>query len=1813
MFSTAEKTKNVSVSRQQQAGGTFFRKAADESFFGAKEGSAFFGAAIQPKLSVSQPDDPYEKEADQVADTVMRMPDPVTAPPTQRDEGLQLKEDGELHAIRPKLASQISAVQCKEEEHEELVQAKLMSCIQRQGSGFESANAMEVDSYPDGILNRKPLQNISTSLIQRSGRGPPATDTSFEQNLINSKGGGSALPQTTRSFMESRFNSSFEGVRIHTGSTAQSLSRSINAQAFTHGNDIYFNSGKFSPDTAAGGHLLAHELTHTIQQGASKPVAANTSVSRKSIIQRAAEGSVPQLTNAVAKAKGEEGKVNANKEGPDGNREGWERLLEYFKTTFGEDKIIRNGQPIVEGGVAEDHIKKKSTIEGPRPAKPRPADNGPYMRDAMPSWCGIFVFWALNKGGVPMPKWELGGRMVTPEAAYPPGYIPKAGDIAYRDNYSHYAIVEKADGSTVTTVNGNTSGEDNLGAQVQTRDHPLSDWTAFFDPIKLKTGALGSGEGAVEERPKTLKELRKELFNIDRKAEPGTRQEEEHAMQADEHVQAKPELSDWSVSGTGDLHHTPQVQTKTSDEKLQAKEEETPEEALSANNMEHSLQRKAGSLPVNDQATSSNRLIAGSGATALAAAASTASSLNSNAFIQKQEETAENDRGPPVQLSAQGDTIQCSWFDDAFSTVTNFVADTLAEGKRMLLAEARDFVMAIPGYRALRVVLGEDPITGEEIDRNGHTFIEAAFDIMPGGRLLHEKLTELGALDDAANWIDGQIAGVENLVDNALSRVNQFIESITLERLASPRDLFEEAGNIIYSTIQSIIDFAVTAGTELLETVKRFLIDQLVTFIREQTPAYPLLRVLLGTDPVTDEEVPQNGTTILDALLELGGEEGREQRKQMQETGTFAKVADWIDEGIAVFSGAYDEIKAGFKVIWDDVSIEMLMHPIDTFNRIYNQFVAPVTRVFDFVVRAGRVILDFIKEVLMRRLAAWASTVRGYRLVTVIIGKDPFTDELVPFTMENVIRGFMSLMEGGDAQYDQLKESGAIDRTTAKITAAVERLNMTPTSIVQLFIDLWNSFSLNDLADPIGAFQRIIDRFGEPIGRLIAFVAEIVMIVIETILTLMNFPFDLINNIIAKAMQAYELIKRDPVGFLKNLLRAIKQGFIQFFDNILQHLLSGLVGWLMSELRDAGVPELTDMSLGGVIRWVLEILDITMEKIWEKLAAHPRIGPERVARIRGMINTLEGIWTFIRDVQERGIAAIWDKIQEQLSNLWDTIINSVKTWIMEQIVNRVVARLLSMLDPTGIMAVVNSAIALYSAIQSFIRYLREMLEVVNSFVEGLVDIANGNITTAANYLEHTMARAMPIVIGFLANQVGLSGVGRRVGELIGQAREMVDEAIEWLVDRAVTLGSRLLEMGRDAAGRVMSAIRGWLGLEKPFRATDGTDHRLYFTGSEESSVLTVASNPTPFATFISSVEVNGDPEKETAKAEALTIAGNIDAKKRERLDGDTDEAKEASKAAKITEVQGMLNSLSVHTAKLFGTAVPEVDGPHHTPSGDSRTAFGTSARIARLHKNNRPPGSAPYGAGHQVYDVIDQRRMSGGASFYVRGHLLNENLGGMGTWKNLTPLSRDTNHQHESQVESLVKAAVDSGAVVQYSVQVVPASRIDSQSIINSLPDDSQKATKEQIIRAEEAVPEALDCEAYIMNKNGNDYVQGQQIVVKTITNEIQRNANAYFLGGEPPVPPVYIHGATAAQLVNLGGISAPTASTIVEVCAARRYTTYAALSNATKQVTAADGTASTQPAFNDSGKAEVMSLQGKAGLLLYRGAPSSSVAGSGV
>ena len=740
--------------------------------------------------------------------------------------------------------------------------------------------------------------------------------------------------------------------------------------------------------------------------------------------------------------------------------------------------------------------------------------------------------------------------------------------------------------------------------------------------------------------------------------------------------------------------------------------------------------------------------------------------------------------------------VQRGWLGDAWDSVAGaasaaveWAADQLNQALDWAKEQFSDFVQGIPGYKLVSVILGQDPITSAPVARNGRNFIEAGLDIIPFGGMFQRKLEESGAMEEAATWLDTQMANVDISLSAILNSMRRFWDSLSITDLGDIPGVLNRAANIVRPPVQKVINFASSIASKLLEIVKNAVLNSLVNFIKDHTRGYPLLTVILGKDPITEELVERNGMNLIRGFMLLS-ESGEEQLRQMEESGSLQRAADWIDGAVARLDLSWEAIKNMFSRAWDLVSIESLMNPIAAFQELANIFLEPAGRIIRFVIEVGIKILQLIKDALISRLVAYARTVRGYPLLTVLLGRDPFSGDTVIRNTENIVHGFMSLKEGGEEQFQEMKSSGAIARLSARVDAAVERLNFTWDYIRGLFTTAWESFSLSDLAAPLDAFARLLGIFGDPLMRLIAFVWEIVKIVVEVLLMMMNFPFDLINNIIARAMEAIEDIKRDPIGFLKNLIRAIKTGFVQFFDNILTHLLNGVTDWLFGQLGDAGITPPPDLSFGSILGLVLEVLGITVDRIWQKLA--DRIGQEKVDRVRAMIDRLTGIWTFVKDVMERGVVAIWEYIQERLTNLWDTVLDAIKNWIVTRIIQQVTAKLLSMLDPTGIMAVINGAIAFYNAIQSFIQYLRELLEIVNSFVVGVAEIAKGDVSRAANFLEGALAQGVPVAIGFLANQVGLGGLGRRIGEMIGNVREMVDQGLDWLVDKAVTTGQNIL-------------------------------------------------------------------------------------------------------------------------------------------------------------------------------------------------------------------------------------------------------------------------------------------------------------------------------------------------------------------------------------------------------------------------------------
>ena len=168
--------------------------------------------AIQPKLTIRQPGDRSEQEADRIADRVMSMPEPVVH--------RQVEEDDE--EVSPKLIRR----QTEPEEEEE--------------------EAMSPKAHFGGLSMATPDVTGSIGAM---------------------RGGGQPLPGSTRAFFEPRFGRDFSEVRIHTGSRAADTAQAINARAFTVGRNIAFGAGQYSPDSRGGRQLLAHELTHVVQQG----------------------------------------------------------------------------------------------------------------------------------------------------------------------------------------------------------------------------------------------------------------------------------------------------------------------------------------------------------------------------------------------------------------------------------------------------------------------------------------------------------------------------------------------------------------------------------------------------------------------------------------------------------------------------------------------------------------------------------------------------------------------------------------------------------------------------------------------------------------------------------------------------------------------------------------------------------------------------------------------------------------------------------------------------------------------------------------------------------------------------------------------------------------------------------------------------------------------------------------------------------------------------------------------------------------------------------------------------------------------------------------------------------------------------------------------------------------------------------------------------------------------------------------------------------------------------------------------------------
>ena len=276
-------------------------------------------AYMQRKMRLGEPGDAYEVEADHVADHVTR--DSVSAghadPGVQRAPAEEKKEAAKPGAAGGGKPDQKGGAAAGAKDQKPAAggkddKAKAAGGAKDQKGGAPGAKPAQTPEKKDQVARkevsaddkvekekkehgkkeeqkqklagdkdsdvqmksaRPMISRLADTSIRRDAKGGAGTVApDAESRIDSSRGRGKALPEETRSAMESGFGEDFSSVRVHDDADADGLSRDLDAHAFTVGNDIYFAQGAYAPETGEGRHLLAHELTHVVQQGGSEGV-----------------------------------------------------------------------------------------------------------------------------------------------------------------------------------------------------------------------------------------------------------------------------------------------------------------------------------------------------------------------------------------------------------------------------------------------------------------------------------------------------------------------------------------------------------------------------------------------------------------------------------------------------------------------------------------------------------------------------------------------------------------------------------------------------------------------------------------------------------------------------------------------------------------------------------------------------------------------------------------------------------------------------------------------------------------------------------------------------------------------------------------------------------------------------------------------------------------------------------------------------------------------------------------------------------------------------------------------------------------------------------------------------------------------------------------------------------------------------------------------------------------------------------------------------------------------------------------------------
>jgi hypothetical protein len=589
-------------------------------------------------------------------------------------------------------------------------------------------------------------------------------------------------------------------------------------------------------------------------------------------------------------------------------------------------------------------------------------------------------------------------------------------------------------------------------------------------------------------------------------------------------------------------------------------------------------------------------------------------------------------------------------------------------------------------------------------------------------------------------------------------------------------------------------------------------------------PGFTMLTVVIGSNPITGASVDRSPGNILRGAIEMIPVAGTLISQALDNHGVFEKVSVWASQQFTTLSNIGSSIRQS---IADFISNFDILSPGAMLERGKQLITEPIARIKNFAGNLKDGIVTFIKDAILKPIAAFAkaNVPNGYDLLCAVLGKDPISGEPVPQTAENLIAPFMKLI-GQEEVWENMKKSNAIGRAWAWFQKALSTVKGFVQELPTLFMNAFKTLEIIDIVLIPRAFGKLVGVFGSFAGRFISWAGTAVWNLLEII-------FDAVSpgalGYIKKTGSAIKSIFQNPLPFVGNLVKAAKQGFLNFATNIGGHLKAGLIDWLTGSLSGVYIPKALNLAELG--KFALSILGITWTQIRGKIVKV--LGPSGEKIMQGLETGFDIVVALVKG----GPAAAWELIKEKLADLKDTVISGIVGFVTETVVKKAIPKLIAMFIPGA--GFISAIISIYDTVMVFVEKISKIIQVVTAFIDSIVTIAAGNITAAANRVESILGGLLSLAISFLAGFLGLGKITDKIKAIIEKVRLTVDKAIDavigWIVGKAKTLFGKLFGKKKD---------ENQISLDPKKRLVDGLDELdKSLEKSAKTGQLTEAMNP----------------------------------------------------------------------------------------------------------------------------------------------------------------------------------------------------------------------------------------------------------------------------------------------------------------------------------------------------------------------------------